>query len=178
MRFLVAALAMISIGALAACGGDDNATSTPTVRASASTTAAASATAASSGAPTSVPAGNQVAVTVQEWSINPATHTVSAGPTTFNVKNIGPQEEHEFVILKTDFSAADIPKLADGSVDEEAAGITSPGELEGIPPGEQKSISFDLEPGKYLFICNLIDHGADGVQVHYKEGMVTAFTVQ
>ena len=40
------------------------------------------------------------------------------------------------------------------------------------------SATFELTPGKYLFICNLIDHGTTGVQVHYKEGMVAAFTVE
>jgi uncharacterized cupredoxin-like copper-binding protein len=174
MRFLLTGIAVAAMAVLGACSGDDNASNTPTAKPSTTATAAATASAS----PVSSATGNTVNVTIQEWSINPEVNTTPAGTTTFKVKNIGPEEEHEFVVLKTDFTKADLPKLDDGSVDEEAAGITSPGEIEGISPNAETSAKFDLTPGKYLFICNLIDHGATGVQVHFKEGMVTAFTVQ
>lgn len=167
MKFLATILALGAIGAVIACSSDDNSGSTPT-KATATTTPAAS----------SVATTNAVDVSVQEWSIIPSVDSAKAGPVTFNVQNIGPKEEHEFVVLKTDLAADALPKLADGSVDEQGAGISSPGEIEGMGAGEHKSATFNLQPGKYMFICNLIDQGDGGVEVHFKEGMFASFTVQ
>lgn len=167
MRLLLVTIALAGAAvASAGCGGDDNASSTK------------SPTASPSAAATATTSGNAVEVSVQEWSINPAVSSVKAGPVTFNVQNIGPKEEHEFVIIKTDLAPDQLPKLADGSVEESAAVLSSPGELEGMGAGEHKSGTFDLTPGKYMFICNLIDQGEGKVQVHFTEGMHTAFTVE
>jgi uncharacterized cupredoxin-like copper-binding protein len=164
MRLLFAAMALAGAAAVStACGGDDNASSTTT-------------RAAATGSAT--PSGNAVDVNVQEWSINPSVNSVKAGSITFNVQNIGPKEEHEFVVLKTDLAFDQLPRLADGAVDESAAVLTSPGEIEGMGAGEHKSGTLDLLPGKYLFICNLIDQGEGQVHVHFREGMHTAFTAE
>jgi hypothetical protein len=39
-------------------------------------------------------------------------------------------------------------------------------------------VSFDLAPGKYVLICNIVQTEPDGsIEAHYKVGMRTAFTV-
>ena len=39
-------------------------------------------------------------------------------------------------------------------------------------------VSFDLAPGKYVLICNIVQTEPDGSkEAHYKVGMRTAFTV-
>jgi len=161
MRILLAIAALGLTVALVACSSSDNGSSGSTTKAASITSPAAS-------------AGNTVDVVIKEWSINPSVLTAKAGTITFNVNNTGPKEEHEFVVLKTDLAPADLPKLDNGSVDEEGAGITSPGEIEGIAPGDQKTATFDLTPGKYILICNIIE----GNEVHFQEGMYREFTVQ
>jgi len=170
MKVPLAVATLIVTGAFIACSSSDNSSSGSPTNLVAATSAPAASSATAS--------GNTVDVGIQEWSINPNVHTTKAGSVTFNVRNTGPKEEHEFVILKTDLAPADLPRLDNGSVDEKGAGLTSPGEVEGMAVGDQKTATFDLAPGKYIFICNLIDQGEGGVQIHYKEGMYTEFTVQ
>ncbi len=101
------------------------------------------------GAPTAAATGAKaVDVALQERSVNPSVLTVGGGVVTFNVKNTGPQYKHEFVVLKTDLAATALPKKADGTVDEEGAGITSPGEIADLAIGEQKSTPIDLTPDR------------------------------
>ncbi len=160
MTFLLSILALVVVGAVVSCGGDDNtASTTPTKAAIASTTTAA--TVAATGTPTpAASGGDTVDVALQEWSINPSVLTIGAGAVTFNVNNSGPLYKHEFVVLKTDLAAAALPKKADGSVDEEGAGVESPGEIADLAIGGQESATIDVTPGKYLFICNLVDQDA------------------
>jgi uncharacterized cupredoxin-like copper-binding protein len=170
-------MALVAMAAFAACSSDDNSASiTPKASTSATTPAA---TTTITGAPTTAATGAQtVDVALQEWSINPSVLTVDAGAVKFNVKNTGPQFKHEFVVLKTDLAPAALPKKADGTVDEEGAGVTSPGEIADIPIGQQQSTTIDLTPGKYLFVCNLVDHDTNGTELHFTNGMFRAFTVQ
>ena len=115
---------------------------------------------------------------LQEWSISPSVLTIAAGAVTFKVANSGPQYKHEFVVLKTDLAPAELPKQADGTVDEEGAGITSPGEVGDLAIGGEESATMELAAGKYLFICNLVDQDSSGTLVHFTNGMFRAFTVQ
>jgi len=131
------------------------------------------------GAPTAAATGAKaVDVALQERSVNPSVLTVGGGVVTFNVKNTGPQYKHEFVVLKTDLAATALPKKADGTVDEEGAGITSPGEIADLAIGEQKSTAIDLTPDKYLFVCNLVNQQGCVTELHFTNGMVRAFTVR
>jgi uncharacterized cupredoxin-like copper-binding protein len=165
MKIFFATIALVMVGASISCGSDDNG---PTKTVAATTRTAT----------TSASGGNTVNVSLQEWSINPDVSSVNAGPVTFNVKNKGPKQQHEFVILKTDLSSAALPKTADGSVDEEGDGITSPGEIADLAVGEEKSTTIDLTPGKYLLVCNLVDQQGSVTDLHFANGMVTAFTVR
>jgi len=166
MKILIAAISLVLMGAFIACGDDDNSASNTPRASTAATTPATTTTA------------DTVDVALQEWSINPSVLTIGAGATTFTVKNTGPQFKHEFVVLKTDLAPAALPKQADGTVDEEGAGVTSPGEIADIPIGEQQTTTIDLTPGKYLFICNLVDQDTNGTELHFTNGMFRAFTVQ
>ena len=117
-------------------------------------------------------------MSLKEWSISPSVTTVDAGSVTFNVKNTGPSYGHEFVILKTDIAPAALPKKTDGSIDEEGEGMTSPGEVEDLPVGGRNSATIDLAPGRYLFVCNLVDHQGSTALLHFASGMSTPFTVK
>ena len=113
-------------------------------------------------------------VTLQEFSIIPESTTASAGEVTFHVTNEGPEDVHEFVIVKTDLAPDALPTAADGSVDEEGEGVEVIDELEDIPVGESQDVTATLDSGSYALICNIVE----GDEVHYAVGMRTGFTVE
>lgn len=117
----------------------------------------------------------QVDVTLQEFAITVDSASVPAGSVTFNATNEGPDDDHEFVVIRTDLGVTDLPTAEDGSVDESGEGIEVTGEIEEFPPGDTESATFDLVAGAYVLICNIYDATED--EAHYQEGMRIAFTV-
>jgi hypothetical protein len=122
-----------------------------------------------------------VSVTLQEWAVIPAQSSVGAGSVTFEVKNDGPEHPHELVVIRTDLAPDALPAMQDGAVDEDGQGIEVIGEIEEFPVGETRSATFDLDPGSYALVCNVMPeeggaHGGD-VGPHYKMGMFAGFTV-
>jgi uncharacterized cupredoxin-like copper-binding protein len=120
--------------------------------------------------------GTDVAVTLQEWAVVPDTSSVPSGDVTFDVTNSGPEDEHEFVIIRTDLAPGDLPTDETGAVDESGAGIEVVDEVEEIPVGGTEELTVNLEPGTYVLICNI--YSADENEAHYQMGMRTAFTVE
>lgn len=114
-----------------------------------------------------------VTVSLEDFRIGSDKARVPAGPATFHIANLGgasSQSVHEFVLLRTNLSAGDLPTLPSGAVDQEAEGLTVVGEVEDIAPGGGATLEVDLEPGSYLAICN--------IRGHFAQGMVTGFTVR
>lgn len=153
MTITSTALALAVAAVVAGCSGGSASPSTPPSPIGAATAA--------------------VDVTLQEWAVVPASASVAAGEVSFNAKNAGPKNTHEMVVVKTDLAPDALPTQADGSIDEEGAGVTAIGEVEDVPVGGSKSVTLDLAAGKYVLICNIVD----GSEVHYKLGMRTAFEV-
>jgi uncharacterized cupredoxin-like copper-binding protein len=110
---------------------------------------------------TKTPATQSVGVALAEYSISPDTHRISAGKITFSVDNTGKQK-HEFVVLRTDTHAGLLPKEK-GEASEEG----SIGEIGDLEPGQSKTITFDLAPGHYAFICNLPGHYTGGMHANF-----------
>jgi uncharacterized cupredoxin-like copper-binding protein len=112
-----------------------------------------------------------VTVALNQWSITPQASHVAAGPVTFTVSNDG-TITHEFVVMQTDTPAADFHigsfEGEKPRVNEDAAG-TNVGETGNLKAGTRKTITIDLKPGHYVFMCNLPGH--------YGLGMHTDFTV-
>ena len=107
--------------------------------------------------------------TVREYKVSVVPPAGPAGKNNFEVRNTG-KIAHEFVIFKTDLAPDDLPLNKDGdAVDEEGEGVEHVDEIEDINPGKTKSLTVDLDAGKYVLICNL--------PTHYKLGMHTAFEV-
>jgi uncharacterized cupredoxin-like copper-binding protein len=122
--------------------------------------------------------GSVVGVQVQEWAVIPDTMSVSAGSVTFDVENVGPDDLHEFVVVRTDFPASDLPTGEDGAFDEEADGVEVIGEIEDLEVGATGSLTLDLEPGHYALVCNLVEEEDDGeLESHYQMGMWIDFEV-
>jgi len=173
-----ASLVMLILIAAACQSGNTSPTTAPTASAVATSGTAAS-VAASASAASPAPSGTtSVSVGLQEFSIAPSVASVPAGTLKFVAKNSGPDDIHEMVVLRTDLDPAALPVDKDGKADEEADGITSIGETGDVAVGETKEASFDLAPGKYVLICNIVQTEPDGsIEAHYKVGMRTAFTV-
>ena len=151
----------------AACGGDDEKTSTATA-----TRATSGASGSSGGAAT------QINVTVQEFSINLEKRSTNAGKITFNVENKGPSQAHEFLVFKTDLGVDELPTQSDGSLDEEDPRLEMIDEITEFNPGQKKSLTVDLEPGKYILACNQGEETGGQEIRHFAQGMRAAFTVE
>lgn len=119
--------------------------------------------------------GGTVNVTLSEFSITPDKTEIAAGSVTFEVSNSGPNDIHEFVVVKTDLDPGSLPTDSTGTVVEAGGGMTVEGEIEDITVGSSGSLTLDLAAGKYVLICNIYD--PDELEAHYSEGMRAAFTV-
>jgi uncharacterized cupredoxin-like copper-binding protein len=120
-------------------------------------------------------ASGSVDVTLQEWAVVPATTSVAAGDVTFHVTNEGPEDEHEFVVIRTDLDAGALPTDANGAVDEAGAGIEVVDEVEEIAVGSSGDVTVNLAAGSYALICNIYDETEQ--EAHYQMGMRIGFDV-
>ena len=119
--------------------------------------------------------GEDVDVTLQEFALGTEPSSVSAGSVTFNIENKGPDDTHEFVVIRTDLDPTALPTDEDGAVDEAGAGIEVVDEVEEIPVGDTPTLEVELTAGSYVLICNIFDE--EEQEAHYSEGMRTGFTV-
>jgi len=175
-RLRGAASLVILILLAAACQSGN--TSAPAASAVATSDTAASVAASASAASPAPSGSTSVSVGLQEFAIVPSVASVPAGTVKFVAKNTGPDDVHEMVVLRTDLDPAALPVDNDGKADEEGDGITSIGETGDVAVGATKDVAFDLAPGKYVLICNIVQTEPDGSkEAHYKVGMRTAFTV-
>ena len=118
-------------------------------------------------------AASTVNVSLIEWSVVPDTTSVAAGPVTFNATNDG-VENHELVVIRSDLAPDALP-VVEGKVDEEQVEVI--GEIEEFASGTTESATFDLEPGSYALICNIVEEEEGEHESHYQRGMRTAFEV-
>lgn len=120
-------------------------------------------------------ATSTVNVTFSEWAIALDTNTAPAGKVAFVAKNEG-KEPHELVVLHG--PPTNLPTDEDGALDEsKLAGGTLVGEIEPFPAGETCDGTFELTPGDYTLVCNVVEDENGKHEAHLKEGMVTTFTV-
>jgi len=90
---------------------------------------------------------------------------VKAGKIKIGVRNLAAME-HSFQVLKTDLAPDNLPVDGASAKAKEDGKV---GEIASIPAGKSASVTIDLVPGKYVFICNIASH--------YQLGMHTGFTV-
>jgi uncharacterized cupredoxin-like copper-binding protein len=107
------------------------------------------------------PHGAGLEVTLKDFQITPSEQTVGAGNVVIRVHNDAPVT-HEFVVVRTDLPADELPIGRDGlSVNEEwLDGID---ELDAVPEAQTRDLRLDLPPGRYVFFCNLEGHYLGGM---------------
>lgn len=158
---------MVVLGILAvtmACGGETSSGDKT------KTAEAGKPTAVPTAAAGTQPAGTAIKVAAKDFAFSLDKRSAARGDITFTVANTGPTA-HEFVVFKTDLAPDTLPLVADKSkVDEEGEGLTHIDEIGDLNNGETKTLTVKLDAGKYVFICNL--------PAHYAQGMYVAFTVQ
>jgi uncharacterized cupredoxin-like copper-binding protein len=81
-----------------------------------------------------------------------------AGKLALTLRNAG-KVEHELVLLKTNADPASLKVSSGGRVSEAA----SVGEISETAAGASKSTTFDLKPGRYVYVCNIPGHYAGGM---------------
>jgi uncharacterized cupredoxin-like copper-binding protein len=167
MRSLVLAGPLLVL-VVVACGGT---AASPSAAVTASPPAATSTPIAATSTPI---AGTTVNITLEEWAIGADAASVPAGQTVFHVTNQGPEDEHEFVVIKTDLGMLELPTDENGAVDEE--GLEVSGEIEDLVVGSSEDLTLLLDPGQYVLICNIWSE--EEQESHYQLGMRTELTVQ
>ena len=155
-KILIATAGVVGVAVFAAgCGNSTSASTNKPANASATPSAAATASTAASA----------IQGTLDEWSVRTSSAKAKAGKVTFTVKNDG-KVHHEMVVVPI-ASGSGIQSLAGAT--GEASEDGSPGEVDGIDPGQTRSVTLDLKPGTYVLLCN--EPG------HFAGGMATTFTV-
>jgi hypothetical protein len=81
-----------------------------------------------------------VGVTLADFTLTPDGSSAPAGDVMFDVSNDA-QQEHEFVVFKTDLAEDQLPFDAEGNVDEECEGVEHIDEIEGVQPGSSESLT-------------------------------------
>ena len=107
-----------------------------------------------------------VDVTETNFKISLSTATVPAGKVTFHVTNKADSIPHQFVVIKSDQPADQLP-TSNGKVDTTNLNVI--GSTDNIQTGKNQDLTVDLSAGKYVVICNLPSH--------YQNGMYATFTV-
>ena len=125
---------------------------------------------------------NQISVALGEWSVTVTPNVFKAGVTEITAANGGPVDVHELVVFKTNKPVSELLDLAIANSEERGflpeegvAGVEFIGEIEEFEVGASSSGEFDLSPGRYVFLCNIVsadEIGADGhPEAHLLEGM-------
>ncbi len=113
-------------------------------------------------------AGRTYAVTEHDFHIEAPTSLPAGGDYTFVVSNDG-ATHHELIIAPT--QTGSLPLRPDGlTVDEEAIEASEPGSLQPGAPGARRALTVHLDPGRYVFFCNM--------EGHYMAGMHTEVVVR
>jgi uncharacterized cupredoxin-like copper-binding protein len=121
-----------------------------------------------------------LAQTCSHNTLTPQPTVATRGPVTFVVSNKGnlghptcqygianTPEVHELVVLKTNLPPSKLPltKGTGTSAGFKVAvevGRVAPALV--VNPGQTRTVTLTLKPGKYVLICNLIDHYSTGRQ--------------
>lgn len=112
---------------------------------------------------TVAPNAPNAAITLNDYKIGTGTTEFTAGTYGLSVANGGPSV-HELLVFQTDLDPADFPKNADGSVQEDGAGVSKISDGDNIDPGKLQARTVDLtQPGHYVLICNLPGHFQAGM---------------
>jgi hypothetical protein len=115
--------------------------------------------------------GTQVAIEGRDYAYDGLPEELPAGRVNLQFTNVG-EEEHELVILgQAEGSDASFEELLAGDDPEALFTQTT---FQGVtfgPPASTTYLAVDLEPGTYLFLCNIPIGGGEEGAPHHTAGM-------
>jgi uncharacterized cupredoxin-like copper-binding protein len=121
------------------------------------------------------PAATTVQVALGDYTVVPQPDTVPAGTVEIVAANGSALIRHELEVVRFDGDPATMPLNFVGGADEsQLPDGAVVGKIRVFDPGTTCSATFDLAPGSYVLLCNLVD---DGSTPHYGAGMFARFTV-
>lgn len=110
--------------------------------------------------------GQLVDVREVSFRLHLSRDTVKAGPVTFHVVNGADDMLHEFIIVKTDLEATNLPlDPVTSRVNEDAIEIVT--SQDNIEPAQSRDINVNLDEGHYVLICNLPGHYLQGMMIDF-----------
>jgi hypothetical protein len=109
-----------------------------------------------------------VAVAESNFAIALDITTVSPGNVAVVIDNTG-TVPHELLGFRTDLAEDQLPLGPDGRINEDAVPKVIDTDTD-LPPGTHRTLSTTLSPGRYVFVCNLLNH--------YRLGMHTVLIVK
>ena len=98
-------------------------------------------------------------VTSSEYAFSASAIDAPAGKLKLTLANAG-AIEHELVVLQSPADPGSLKIDAKGRVSEAA----SVGEISETKAGASKSTTFDLKPGRYVYVCNIPGHYGSGMR--------------
>jgi len=138
------------------------------------------ATAVASTAPVWASKKAKLDVEIREWNVTSSEERIPAGEVEVTIRNKG-KEVHEMVLimLNTKDAVLRLPVDKHGAIDEKAmTWATIIDETEGMEPGKKEKKLLKLKPGRYAFICNMVETEKDGtIEAHYSKGMAVEVNV-
>ena len=116
-----------------------------------------------------------LAVSLDEFSVEPEAEETTNGRLTLNVSNAG-VVPHRLVVVKSDFPPSQLP-VRDSAVELDKLNVV--GQLDSLAAGGTASLDVNLSPGKYVLLCTLVERPAAGSVVsHYEQGMYAGFFIE
>jgi len=110
------------------------------------------------------PRAQVVRVSLTDYNVSFSPATLKAGTVTLVSTNEGHRVVHEFLLVKTDLPADQLPLEHNGRVDEDNARLTRIAAVEELHPGKSGVVTVDLEPGRYVYFCNEHNHYLVGMR--------------
>ena len=101
--------------------------------------------------------------TMANMGIKLSQDAVKAGEVTFELTNASKETVHEMLVIPLQGDEPPPFNAEDNEVNEDTAGAL--GEIEETEPGKTGSATFNLVAGKYLLVCNIAGHYANGMWV-------------
>lgn len=158
---------VVALIAFASACSSDNSDTTPTNAPSDTTSSQTAATTpdanGTASATSEASAPGTIDAVEKDGSITLSKEYANSGDLSFAIDNQG-KLQHQFVVIKTDLAADQLPLTADGSkVDEASLAVLQ--RNDDVQPGADATLKLTLPPGNYVIICNVPGHYGLGMHV-------------
>ena len=116
-------------------------------------------------------ADNQtVHVTLVTYGTTVSPAHIRPGTVRFLIRNDARHLTHEFFLVRTDLSPDKLPVGEEGKIDEDSPLIKRIVVAEDLAPGDEHDVTVRLQPGHYVYFCN--------IDAHHMVGMRGEFTIK